>query len=256
MTFASYLGGIAALVSLVVPLTVGSVRLRATRLPELDGATARLAEIVIVLSGLVLTAELLGAVGLFRLFPLLLCTAVLGAVLWWTNRSGARAAEPGDEAPRPSQGSSWMTAVALVAALVVVAQWLAPTVTSLRQGITDFDSLHYHLPFAARFVQEGWVTRLHFAGPDPLQAFHPANGELLDAITILPFGRDLLIPFMNLGWLGVALTAGWCIGRRKGVSPLTLAATAVVVASPVTVFTMAGTAALVWAADTMNASRR
>ena len=41
------------------------------------------------------------------------------------------------------------------------------------------------------------------------------------------FDRDLLSPFLNLGWFSGCLLAAWCIGRPYGVAPLSLAGVAV-----------------------------
>ncbi len=45
---------------------------------------------------------------------------------------------------------------------------------------------------------------------------------------LIAFGNDFLSPFLNLGWLALALGSGWLLGKRWGVAPLTLAAVAVV----------------------------
>jgi hypothetical protein len=105
----------------------------------------------------------------------------------------------------------------------------------------DGDTLWYHAPFAARFVQSGWTTRLHFTHGEPLVTFFPANAELAAAVGVLATGRDVLTPLVNLGWLGLALLAGWCAGRPSGTSPLTLTATTVVLALPIVAATQAGT---------------
>src|SRR5205085_3157635 len=108
--------------------------------------------------------------------------------------------------------------------------------------ITSEDSIHYHLPFAARFAATGSVTPLHFTAPGQATQFQPANGELVHGMGMILFGRDVVSPFVNLGWLSLTLLAAWCIGRRKGVGPATLLATAALLASPVMVISQAGTA--------------
>ena len=41
---------------------------------------------------------------------------------------------------------------------------------------------------------------LHFIAPQFLAWFYPANSELVHAVGMLAFGRDLLSPLLNLGW--------------------------------------------------------
>src|SRR5262249_40359416 len=89
-----------------------------------------------------------------------------------------------------------------------------------------FDTLWYHGPFAARIADTGSVWGMHFTDPLYLNWFYPQNSELLHAAGIALFSRDIASPLVNFGWLGVALLAGWCIGRPYGVAPLSLVAVA------------------------------
>jgi hypothetical protein len=97
------------------------------------------------------------------------------------------------------------------------------------------------MPFAARFAQDGWVTRLHYVN-DHSHTFLPANAEVVHGIGIVLFGNDVLSPLLNLGWLALALLAAWCIGRPVGAGAATLAAAALVLAVPVMVESQGGSA--------------
>ena len=59
--------------------------------------------------------------------------------------------------------------------------WVRGTLNALRGGIREWDTLQYHMPAAARFVQDGSVTRLHYFGNAPV-SFYPMNSELVHAI--------------------------------------------------------------------------
>ncbi|HJR01632.1 MAG TPA: hypothetical protein VKA83_08380, partial [Methylomirabilota bacterium] len=87
-------------------------------------------------------------------------------------------------------------------------------------------------PLAAGFAQSHWVTRLHFFDPTYLSWFDPANAELLHGEAIALTGRDIFSPLINLGWLSLALLAGWCVGSRYKRSPLALAGIAALVVTP------------------------
>jgi hypothetical protein len=84
------------------------------------------------------------------------------------------------------------------------------------------DSLWYHMPLAARFVQTGYLGHIYFFDPIFLASFYPANSEVVHAVPLLFFDRDIVSPMLNLGWLGVALLAAWCIGRPYGLGPQAL----------------------------------
>lgn len=88
---------------------------------------------------------------------------------------------------------------ALLATGVAVTQWAVQTADSLGSGMPSFDTLWYHMPFAARFAQTGSVTAIQFTQADPFVAYYPANSELLHAVGIVAMRSDLLSPLLNLG---------------------------------------------------------
>ncbi len=81
------------------------------------------------------------------------------------------------------------------------------------------DTLWYHLPQAARFVQLGSILHLQYFDRDPVTVFYPANAELLHGFGLLLFRSDVISPLINLGWAALALLAAWSIGRPSGRGP-------------------------------------
>ena len=119
------------------------------------------------------------------------------------------------------------------AAIAVVAgQWLLQTANALGAGMFNFDTLWYHMPFAARFAQTGSVTAVQFTQADPFVAYYPANSELFHSIGIIALHSDFLSPLLNLMWLAIALLASWCLGRPWRVARWTLVAGCLVVCLP------------------------
>jgi hypothetical protein len=98
--------------------------------------------------------------------------------------------------------------------------------------MTGFDSTWYHGPFAAGFFQSGDTWSLHFIAPQFLAWFYPANSEVLHAIGMVAFSRDILSPLLNLGWFVGCLMAAWCIGRPYRVAPWSLALVAIALSVP------------------------
>jgi hypothetical protein len=232
VSVASYLLAVALLALFCVPLAVGVRALRRRLLPAWTGPPAALADLIAWLSAVVLLSEALGAVGLFRAWALLPLSLLLSAVLILV----ARRSHPRTEDPLPAPGGGHKTErwMSYAGALLVLGQWAVPAQISFGKGMTAPDTLWYHGPFAARFVQEGWLTHLHFVEVEPLTAFYPANSELLHAVGIALFdSHDVLSPLLNLGFVALALLAGWCIGRPKGVAPLTMLAVAIALSLPI-----------------------
>jgi hypothetical protein len=232
MSAPSYLVAWLLLALFVVPQAVGARVLRQRLLPGWSGPPALLAEVIAAISLMVILSEVLGAVGLFRLWALLPLSLLFGgALVLLSRRIRTRESEP---PPAPGDGPPIERWIALCGALLVLGQWAVPAQISLAKGMTAPDTLWYHGPFAARFVQEGWLTHLHFVEVEPLTAFYPANSELLHALGIALFdSHDVLSPLLNLGSVALALLAGWCIGRPRGVAPLSMLATAIALSLPI-----------------------
>jgi hypothetical protein len=218
LSLGAYLAGVLELAAIAAALGFGALRVRERLLPGWTGAPARLAELVVALALLVWAMEALGAVGVLEEPPLVaLCVLLgLGAGLIASRRPGSRR-DPHRPPSRPAGGVA--TAIAALAAVALFAEWSGRAYSTLLYGMYGFDSLWYHMPFAARFAQEGSITALHFTSPALLTWFYPANSELFHTAGILTTGRDIVSPFVNLGWLAATLLAAWCLGRPWGAAP-------------------------------------
>ncbi len=245
-TIARYAIGIAALALILASLATAAVSLRRRFFPTWTGALARLAELIIAVTTLITTLELLGAVGLFRLIPIVAACVLIGL---GTHRAvGVARGVPRRAAQRSGLGSSGRSATAtltaglsLLAAATLTALWASPTLQSYDVGIHIFDSLYYHLPWAAAFAQTGHVTPLQYDIQYMLQ-FYPASAELLHALGIVLLTRDTLSPVMNFLWFGLTLLGAWCIGRPRGVGPVTMLGATLALAVPMIIFSQAGSA--------------
>lgn len=247
MNAAAYISGLCVIALATALLAWGGRRARTALVPEWQGPIAWLADAVVSLWLLAVVVQLLGAVGLFRRVPVLLgCAVAASVVAAVAGRLGPMSvdvdADAGVREEEQPAHRRWLDAAALVSVSVVAVQWMSRVVQAYRQGIGDYDSLWYHLPFAARFAQQGWLTRLPYVSPDFPTNFHPANAEALHAFGMVMMGRDLLSPLVNVGWAALALLAGWSAGRPWRAERLTLVATAVVLAVPEMAATQAGTA--------------
>ena len=247
----SYTLSVALLAVLVLSLGFSAVRLRQRLMPDWEGAPAHLVEAILGVALLIWIAELLGLVGLLYAGTLVAAAGLVAAAVAVGPRvlSGGRGTgtslgfSPGVSAavreggrgekedaavsrhpyPPPPAGGA-MTAVAVGVVALVFAHWGLTTADALSRGIFNFDSLWYHMPFAVEMAQSHSVTGLHYTETVFTNWFYPQNSELLHAVGILIADRDTLSLFLNLGWLGMAFLAAWCIGRPYGRGPLTVVA--------------------------------
>ena len=235
--------GAAALLVVLGSLAVAAVAVRRRVLPEWTGAPARLAETVTGLAILIGILEVLGAVGLFVLGPIVVASALAGAAAWrWVAPGRAT-----DSAQRGTGEPGWGTPIAaglaLLAGATVIAEWGALTIQSYDVGIRGFDSLWYHLPWAASFAQTGNVVSLRFTDVEYLTPFYPATAEMLHGLGIVLLGRDTLSPGLNLVWLALTLLAAYCIGRPRGVGAATTIGAALAMGTTMMDYSQAGAAA-------------
>jgi hypothetical protein len=228
-----YLEGAALLVVVLASACVTAGRLQRIVCPRWNGAPRILLLSIIGLTSMVVIAEVLGLFQSFRLAPYVVANLAVATAAIYLGR---RHASTGTQEPlrlTPLTTSRrlvpwWEPTAALAAVSLVVAEWGPGTVVAYRTGMTTVDTIWYHMPFAAQFAQSGSITSLQNINDDNVIAFYPATSEVLHAIGIVLLGNDLLSPIINLGWLALALLAGWCIGVRFGVSSLTLLAVACV----------------------------
>jgi hypothetical protein len=249
-----YLLGVTEIFLLLIFAWSGATQARRWLVPELRGVTARLATSVLALALLLWTAELLGSFGLFKPLPYLGAVVIVGSVLWlgvegrWGRPSILLGFSPGESGATGERGwgekqdaaapegrphrPSPAALVALAIAAVATIKFGLEVKPKLSTGMTGFDSTWYHGTFAAGFFQSGDTWSLHFIAPQFLAWFYPANSEVLHAVGMGAFHRDLLSTLLNLGWFVGCLAAGWCIGRPYKVAPISLALTAVALSVP------------------------
>lgn len=238
MTVGSFLVATLRLALIVAPAGLIAHVLRRRFLPA--GALGVLVEVVLVLSVLLVGAEVLGILSLLRFGPLVVLLGAGAVVAAISERRSPPRPTAGRAVARLAQEAPTGGRNAAVAVVVVVAQWCLSTANALGAGMLNFDTLSYHMPFAVRFAQTGSITGIQFTQADPLGAYYPANSELFHALGIVALHNDFLSPFINLMWLAVVLLAAWCVGARWGVQRLTLITGALIMSLPVMSLTQAG----------------
>lgn len=244
MTLTRFLWGLLALAAIAAPALAAARVARRRWLPDADRVTGWLGEVSGAITIVLVVSELAGVVGAFRLPVVIVGVAsVAASVLIVDRRRGdapVRATNPAPAASPPGRRTNWMLALALVASALVLLQWGTRAARAYDTGDIDGDSLQYHLPHAVEFVQTHSTTELNVVSFDPLHSFHPANSELLTAVGILAFGREILSPLLSVVWLALGLTACWAIGQRRGAGPLLLLCGCVLFGLPILSSTAAG----------------
>ncbi len=232
---ARYALGAVSLLVVCSSLALAAVGLRRRFFAQRSGAFARLIETLIGVALLIWILEALGAVGLFRLIPIVCACVAVGLAVALATRGAALRRPDADDI---ASTRVWAM-LAVLAGATVAAEWASPTLQAYVLGVHTFDSLWYHLPWAAGFAQTGHVTALHY-DLEFLLAFYPATGELLHGLGIVLFGHDTISPGLNLLWLGLTLLAAWCLGQSRGAGAISVWGVALILATPMMYFSQAG----------------
>jgi len=236
----SYLLGAAELAVVALSLGFSAFRLRRRLLPAWEGAPARLVEIVVGIALLTWISEILGTFTLFYAGVLVGACFLLALAMALLPAGGGGA---GDAAPTgPAGQDAWQLLIMVGVIALVFGHWALTTKHALDHGIFNFDSLWYHLPFAADMVQSHSLTGMHHVDTVFTNWFYPQNSELLHGVGMLLTGRDTLSLFINYGWLVVAFLAAWCVGRPYGRGSLSVVASALLLESHILVVREPGAA--------------
>jgi hypothetical protein len=210
-SFGSYLLGAAQLVVSAGAFGLAAFLLRSRLLPGWHGAPARLVETVVAVGLLTVVSEVLGT------FGLLYAGALLAAAVLVALAVRVVPAQPGGgQTARGGELGLWASLIAIAVVAIVAFDWAVWTKHALDTGISNFDSLWYHMPFSADIVQAHSTTGMHHIETVFVNWFYPQNSELVHAVGILMTGRDTLTLFINFGWLAVAFLAAYCVGRPYG----------------------------------------
>lgn len=179
-----------------------------------SGPPFLLAGIVASLASMVVCSILLGLVGLFAAWWVVLGMAAVAIavalVVPVPDSADVHETEPGDGAPASARVLSAVpVGLAIGAALTGV--W-----ARIGTGMTGFDTTWYHGPVAAEFIRTGETSTLHFTSPQFLTWFYPHSSELLHALAGSAWGGDLPSLFLNVALLAGSLLAAWVIARPSG----------------------------------------
>lgn len=240
LSLGRYALGLAATTSVLAAVVLAARQLRRKVLPGWSGPPAWLAETTIALTILVAVAELLGAMHQLRAVPVLGAELAVAAVVWFASRRLRPSVADSSRVTSPPLSRREVVAAGAGVALVVL-QWATHVGYALTRGMTYSDTMWYHQPFAARFVQHHSFDVLDGVGLEAARLY-PLGSPLLHSLGMLAFGRDVLSPFLNIGWLALTLLAAWCIGRRVGLPHVCLLGAAVTAGLPILAATQPGQA--------------
>ncbi len=99
----------------------------------------------------------------------------------------------------------------------------------------EYDSLAYHLPFIAKWIQTGSIWEPYYSAFSGPIGFYPSNFELFELWAMLPFHSDWLVNLVNLPIFFLFALAMYSVCRKLKISiPLSMGAVALFLFMPQT----------------------
>ena len=154
---------------------------------------------------IVVVSEILGAIGWLAPMPLMLAVLVILAAVLFAFAGTVRPTLTGLRWPLPI----WLT-------LVLVAFALGTLAVNLGRPTTGLDTLQYHYPLIAEWMQSGNLTEPARLGIGMYAWFYPSTVELVQHWSVTFFGRDFLVSIVGWIFIGLAMASIAGVARRLG----------------------------------------
>jgi Dolichyl-phosphate-mannose-protein mannosyltransferase len=232
MSFEDYISGGAVFCVTTGGVVAAAWLLTVGFLGHLHGAQRAVACALLATAGLVATHVVPGALGVLSRWAVLACAALLlvGAVVA-KRRWGAERTRPAAERSAPSIRADGLAltlaglAAACVAVCVLAQAWVGSATPT-----TGDDSLTFHLPNVARWIQSGTFWRVDQFSPLQANGNYPHNGDVIFLAAVLPWRSDAFVNLVNVPFGALTGLATYAIARELGAvrAPSILLASALV----------------------------
>ena len=222
MSRADYAVGMAFFLPTIACVLAAAWLVTSRRLAHLAGAIRVLA-IAVLATAILIAVHVLPAAVYLLSREAVLAAAVLAVVGAW-RVPPVREVEPsGFPAPSADDGGGAGRALAAVG-VGGFSVWLLVVVWQYRyHAPAGIDTLSFHLPSVARWVQSGTIWQVDNLIPDLFFGNYPNNGDVVLLATLLPWRNDFLTHFAIVPYIPLMALASYCVAREMR-APATVAA--------------------------------
>ena len=225
LTTGQYLVGALFFLATTGAVVAGAVLVTRRRLAHLTGS-ARVLALALVATTALLAVHLVPA----ALFVLSRETVLVAAVLWLAAAARVRPvvadAESRPEPLAPADRASSVAAGAAAGGFALYA--LALACTYLTEPSTAVDTVNFHLPGVARWIETGTIWQIDQFLPELSQGNYPNNGDVVLLAALLPWENDFLAQRAMYPFLALTVLAVYGIARELAASRAMAAAFAAV----------------------------
>lgn len=212
MSLLDYLAGVGFFVATFGSVLLGAGLIVRRRLPHLTGAPRALAFATVAVAALIAVHLLPGLVGLLSRPSVLVCAIALAAVA--SRLPAVARAEPAP-APPPAGPSGRASSALAGIGVAVLSVWLVATAwsgTATPPG--DGDTLTFHLPNVAKWIQSGTFWRVDQFTPLQANGNYPQSGDVVSLGVTLPWHSDILVRTIGPLFVGVTALALYAVARE------------------------------------------
>ena len=242
LTTGQYLVGALFFLATIGAVAAGAVLVMRRRLAHLTGS-ARVLALALVATTALLAVHVVPA----ALFVLSRESVLVAAVLWLAATARLRHAVPStDSPPMPVEPTDRASSVAAgVAAGLLGLYALALACTHVTEPSTAADTVSFHLPGVARWIETGTIWQIDQFLPELSPGNYPNNGDVMLLAGVLPWENDFLAHRAMYPFYGLTLLAVYGIARELAASRAAAAAFAAVLGAIPVVLVPALVSALV-----------
>lgn len=214
MALHEYLVGLAFLTGTWGVVGLSALIVSRRRLSHLGGACAVLAFGILTCAGIVAVHLAPGALGLLSRSGALAAALLLLGVTVLACPPKARSTDPAWGPRRSSPPVTWVAAAVGATALIAwtaAAAWIDAALAS-----TDVDTLTFHTPNVAKWIQSGSVWRVDQFSPLLANGNYPQNGDVVFLSVILPWDSDAFTRVVGIPFLALAGVAVYALALELG----------------------------------------
>ena len=213
MRWGDYLLGLAFFAGTSGAVVIASVLVVRRRLPFLERSSALVAAALLATAGVLVVHLVPGVLGVLSRASALACALAVLALAAFGLR-GNRPSE--SDRPKRQDSPPLSNLIAGAAAAGAVAFWVAGAWKTLGRPTRHIDTLTFHLPDVARWIQTGSFWGVHQFVPLQVDGYYPQTGDVLFVATVLPWMNDAFVNGVNAVFAAVAALAVYAIARELG----------------------------------------
>lgn len=210
MSASEYLAGLSFLLATLGSIIGGTTSILRRRLNHLTGAEWWTAFALVATAALAFAHVVPGALMVLNRGTVLACAVAFAAAARSVPRS-TDAREPSDAVE--TSGVPQMT-IALVAVAVLAVWLVATTWHDMPIASHDTDTLDFHLPAVAQWIQAKSIWPIAEFRPFTAYGHYPGNGDILILSVMLPWRSEAFVRLVNPVFLVIGFIAIYAAARR------------------------------------------